>query len=192
MSTAPVTRSGAVAASRAVITPPRDTPATTARPVPVASITARTSAACSANVYAAGSVGRSARPLPRPSTVTTRYRRASTGIWAFQCWLWAMAQVGVRTTVGLWSAPWTSYPTVTPSRVTDPLLSGWRARIPGLLPVVFQDPVDHGQELCVAGVHSGQPLDHDAEIEGHDQGHHGLGRIERGVDAELVQADGER
>src|SRR3954447_20895524 len=103
-----------------------------------------------------------------------------------------MAQVGVRTTVGLWSAPWTSYSTLTPSRVTDPLLSGWRARIPGLLPVVFQDPVDHGQELCVAGAHSGQPPDHDAEIEGHDQGHHGLGRIERGVDAELAEPDGDR
>src|SRR3954469_3741719 len=191
MSTAPVTRSGAVAASRAVITPPRDTPATTARPVPVASITARTSAACSANVYAAGSVGRSARPLPRPSTVTTRYRRASTGLWAFQCRLWAMAQVGVRTTVGLWSAPWTSYPTVTPPRVTEPLRSGRRARIPGLLEAL-ELTVDHVEQRAVTGVDTGQPLEHDAFVEGDDQGHDSPGRVELGVDPQLREAGRER
>src|SRR5881409_3226701 len=53
---------------------------------------------------------------------------------------------------------------VTPSRLTDPLLSGWRARIPGLLPALFQNPVDHVEELCVSGVDAGQPLDVDAEL----------------------------
>jgi adenine-specific DNA-methyltransferase len=48
------------------------------------------------------------RPFPRPSTVITRERRASTGICAFQCSVCAIAQVGSSTTVGLCPSPWTS------------------------------------------------------------------------------------
>jgi hypothetical protein len=51
-------------------------PTMTARGVWVASITARASAAYSGSAYASGSVGRSERPLPRPSKVITRQCRA--------------------------------------------------------------------------------------------------------------------
>ena len=105
ISTAPFTLPPYSAASRQASTPPIETPQRTARRVSVASITASTSSACCCCVYALGSLGPSDRPVPRPSTVITRYRRASTGICAFQCMESAIAQVGSSTTVDGFSWP---------------------------------------------------------------------------------------
>ena len=44
--------------------------------------------------------GRSERPLPRPSNVTTRQCRARYGICIFQCREWMIDHVGSRNTVG--------------------------------------------------------------------------------------------
>ena len=51
---------------------PHDSATSAARSVPVASITAIASAANSPVLYASAPLGRSERPLPRPSNVTTR------------------------------------------------------------------------------------------------------------------------
>ncbi len=72
MKTAPATRSGCPAASSSARCPPSESETTTARAVPVASITASASAANSRSSYPATAAGRSERPLPRPSKVTTR------------------------------------------------------------------------------------------------------------------------
>ena len=69
-------RDGSRPSSSASVRAHRDSATRTARSVPVASITARASAANSARRYASGSVGRSERPLPRPSKVSTRQCRA--------------------------------------------------------------------------------------------------------------------
>ena len=87
---------------RGAATVPRPARATraTARSVPVASITASASAANSSSRYASGSGGRSERPLPRPSNVSTRQCRARYGICIFQCREWTIDQVGRSSTVG--------------------------------------------------------------------------------------------
>ena len=75
-STSPIARSGWSAARLMAYPAPIERPATTARSVPVASSTATASATNSVPAYAAGPGGRSERPLPRPSNVTTRKWRA--------------------------------------------------------------------------------------------------------------------
>ena len=72
MKTIPATRSGWKAPSSSAQNAPADSAISTARPVPVASITARASAANSLVRYASAATGRSEPPLPRPSKVTTR------------------------------------------------------------------------------------------------------------------------
>jgi hypothetical protein len=59
-------------------------PMSTAWPAPTASITAMVSAANSVSAYACGDCGRSDRPFPRGSMVTTRKVLARYGTWAFQ------------------------------------------------------------------------------------------------------------
>jgi hypothetical protein len=77
------TRSGCSAASASALGTPREYPTTVARSVPVASITATASSMKSLLRYEAGPWGRSDRPLPRPSNVTTRKCRAKYGICNF-------------------------------------------------------------------------------------------------------------
>ena len=72
MKAIPSTRSGCSAARSSDRSAPLDSETSTARSVAVASITASASAANSSSRYASGSVGRSERPLPRPSKVMTR------------------------------------------------------------------------------------------------------------------------
>ena len=96
----PATRSGCSAATRVPQSTPAESPTRTAAPVPVASITASVSAANSASRYAATPLGRSERPLPRPSNVTTRAWRARYGTCAFQWREWMIDQVGSSSTVG--------------------------------------------------------------------------------------------
>ena len=79
MNTIASTRSGWSAPSSRHRSAPRDSDTSTARSVPVASITASASAANSSAVYASGSRGRSERPFPRPSNVTTRNGARGTG-----------------------------------------------------------------------------------------------------------------
>ena len=100
MNTAPSTRSGWSAASmQRALRAERE--ADDDRAIgPVASMTAIASAANSRSVYAAGSVGRSERPLPRPSKVTTRQWRARYGICIFQWRECTIDQVGSSSTVG--------------------------------------------------------------------------------------------
>jgi hypothetical protein len=69
-------RSGWFAASSRARWAPIEKPTMIARSVRVASITAIASAANSLSAYASGLVGRSERPLPRPSNVMTRQCRA--------------------------------------------------------------------------------------------------------------------
>ena len=99
MKTTPSTRSGWPAASSSERSAPRDSAASTADSVPVASITARASAANSGSAYCSGSGGRSDFPLPRPSNVTTRKRRARYGICSFQKREWMIDHVGISSTV---------------------------------------------------------------------------------------------
>ena len=80
MNTMPSTRSGWCAPSSSDRSAPRESDTSVARSVPVASITARASAANSSSRYASGSGGLSDRPLPRPSNVSTRAWRAKYGI----------------------------------------------------------------------------------------------------------------
>ena len=95
MKTAPSTRSGCSAArsERRAARRARARRAT-ARSVPVASRTASASAANSRSAYASGSCGRSERPLPRPSNVSTRQCRARYGICIFQWREWTIDHVG--------------------------------------------------------------------------------------------------
>ncbi len=72
METSPMVRSGWSAATWTAHSVPHDRATSTARSVPVASRTASVSAANSWWVYAAAPTGRSDRPVPRPSNVTTR------------------------------------------------------------------------------------------------------------------------
>src|SRR5215467_876746 len=60
---------------------------------------------------------------------TTRYRRASTGTWNFQCPASAIDHVGSSRRDGLFWSPCTSHATRTPSRVMTPLRSGCRGRM---------------------------------------------------------------
>ena len=99
MNAIPSTRSGCPAASSSDRSAPRDSAASTACSVPVASITASASAANSGSAYCSGSGGRSDFPLPRPSKVTTRKRRARYGICIFQKREWMIDQVGMSSTV---------------------------------------------------------------------------------------------
>ena len=101
MNTILATRSGWFAATSNDVPRPATATPTTARSVAVASITASASAANSSSRYASGSGGRSERPLPRPSNVTTRQWRARYGICNFQCREWMIDHVGSRSTVGL-------------------------------------------------------------------------------------------
>ena len=100
MNTILSTRSGWFAAMSSDRSAPRDSDTNAARSVAVASITAIASAANSSSRYASGSGGRSDRPLPRPSNVTTRQWRARYGICIFQCREWMIDHVGRRSTVG--------------------------------------------------------------------------------------------
>jgi hypothetical protein len=72
ISTSPETRSGWAAAASTEAQAPADRATTAARSVPVASITATMSSPYWDGVCAAAPAGRSERPLPRPSKVTTR------------------------------------------------------------------------------------------------------------------------
>ena len=100
MNAAAATRSGCSAASTTPQSVAHDTPTTTARSVAVASITASVSAANSRIAYASAPGGRSERPLPRPSNVTTRQCRAKYGICSFQWREWMSAHVGSSRIVG--------------------------------------------------------------------------------------------
>ena len=95
----------------------------TARSVAVASSTASASSANSRSSYASDTVGRSERPLPRPSNVTTRKWRARYGICPFHCREWMIDHVGSRRMVR-GPVPYTSKKTRTPSRSTYPDSSG--------------------------------------------------------------------
>ena len=99
MKTAPPIRSGCSAARISPRCAPSESETSTARSVSVASITARASAANSRSSYPPLG-GRSERPLPRPSKVTTRQWRARYGICIFQCREWMIDHVGSRKTVG--------------------------------------------------------------------------------------------
>ena len=107
MKTIRSTRSGCDAARWSDRSAPRDSATIAARSVAVASSTATASAANSSSRYASGSAGRSLRPLPRPSNVTTRQCRARYGICIFQCREWTIDHVGMRSTVGS-PVPYTS------------------------------------------------------------------------------------
>jgi hypothetical protein len=63
-------------------------------------MTASASAANSASTYVAIPRGRSERPLPRPSKVTTRKCRARNAICAFQWREWMIDHVGSSRMVG--------------------------------------------------------------------------------------------
>ncbi len=76
MNTAASTRSGLWLARKRFHIVPADAETVIADSVPVASITASASSANSFGEYAASLCGRSERPLPRPSKVTTRKWRA--------------------------------------------------------------------------------------------------------------------
>ena len=76
-STSASTRSGYRSASSWAIIPPIEIPYTCARAIPAASSTETASAAIPASV--SGPAGRSLRPEPRLSNVTTCSERASTG-----------------------------------------------------------------------------------------------------------------
>ena len=100
MNAAPATRSGCSAASSTPQSDAHDTPTMTARSVAVASRTASASSANSRIEYASAPCGRSERPLPRPSKVTTRQCRARYGICIFQWRESRSAHVGMSKTVG--------------------------------------------------------------------------------------------
>ena len=100
MATRPSTRSGWPAASRLPHLAPAERPTSVARSRPVASITASASAVYSASAYADAPTGRSERPLPRPSKVTTRQWRARYGICAFQIRECTIDHAGSRSTAG--------------------------------------------------------------------------------------------
>ena len=105
MAKIPSTRSGWSAATCRAQGVPHDSETRTARSVPVASSTATVSAAYCSLVYAAGPVGRSDSPLPRPSKVTTRKCRARKPTCAFQNRESMIVQVGISTTVVGGSSP---------------------------------------------------------------------------------------
>ena len=107
MKTTPSTRSGCSAASRSARWAAADQPTMYALSVPVASSTATASAANSVSLYAAGPVGLSDRPLPRPSKVMTRQWRERYGICSFQQREWTMDHVGSKRMVGV-PVPYTS------------------------------------------------------------------------------------
>ena len=100
MKTAPATRSGCSAARISPRGVPSEYPTMTARSVAVASSTASASSANSRSSYASDTVGRSERPLPRPSNVTTRCSRARNGICPFHCREWMIDHVGSSRKVG--------------------------------------------------------------------------------------------
>ena len=70
-------------------------------------MTAMVSATYSVSAYAADNCGRSDRPFPRGSMVTTRNVLARYGTWAFQAREWTSGSVGVNTSAGS-PAPYTS------------------------------------------------------------------------------------
>ena len=78
---------------------PHDSATSVARSVAVASMTASASAANSSVLFASAPAGRSERPLPRPSNVTTRQWRARYGICIFQQRECTIDQVGSSSTV---------------------------------------------------------------------------------------------
>ena len=97
--TRPSTRSGASAATSRAVQAELHSPTRTAESTPSSSITASVSATACALPYAAGSAGRSDRPLPRGSMVITRARRDSQGTWAFQARDSTIGSIGVNRTV---------------------------------------------------------------------------------------------
>jgi hypothetical protein len=107
MRTVPSTRDACSAASSSAQFPPWDRATTTARSVPVASSTANAYATWAAWSYASGASGRSERPLPGPSNVTTRWCRARYGTCIFQNRLWMIVHVGSSRIVGM-PLPWIS------------------------------------------------------------------------------------
>jgi hypothetical protein len=94
-----VTRSGCSAARSNDLCEPLERETSAARGVSVASRTARASAANSSSAYASAEVGRSERPFPRPSNVTTLKCLAKYGICIFQMREWTIDQVGMNSTV---------------------------------------------------------------------------------------------
>ena len=117
IATTPCTRSGCSAATWAAHAAPLESPTSTARSTPTASMTATVSAAYSALAYAAAPAGRSEPPLPRPSKVTTRCRRARYGTCAFHIRDRTIDQLGSSTTVA-GPDPCTAYESRMPSRTT--------------------------------------------------------------------------
>ena len=91
MNTAPRTRSGCSTASSSAAPAGAQWQTTTASSTPAASITASASPAVIRWPYASGLCGRSERPFPRASYVTTRKWRARYGTWSFQKREWTIA-----------------------------------------------------------------------------------------------------
>jgi len=100
MVTTPRHRSGCQAAVISAVQLLAQIPASTARSTPAASMTAMVSATSSVSAYEAPDRGRSERPLPRGSTVITRYSRARYGTWAFQAREWTRGSIGTKTRDG--------------------------------------------------------------------------------------------
>ena len=94
MKTAPRTRSGWSAASSSAAAAGAQWQTTTASATPAASSTASASCAVRRGPYSSALSGRSDRPLPRGSKVTTRKWRARYGTCSFQKREWLIAHGG--------------------------------------------------------------------------------------------------
>src|SRR5262249_49329768 len=155
--------------------------------------------------------GRTDLPLPRGSKVSTRVRRAKSGICAFQQREWMMDQVGRKRIAGS-PSPQDSQCTRTPPRSTNPAPSRARARAcsrlatPALAlanaparalalalpiwpsPLEGLDPsIDPGQQGLVPLADPGKALEHVPERKGHRQCRH---RLHRQLVLHSVLADG--
>ena len=97
MNSAPRTRSLCASSSPAGAGPQCTT--ITQCSTPAASSTASASCSVTRGPYASGESGRSERPLPRASKVTTRKWRARYGTWAFQKREWTIAHGGTSSSV---------------------------------------------------------------------------------------------
>ena len=99
MAKTPNTRSGRSAARTVQRPAPLQSPPSTTLSAPTWSSTAQTSSRRCWVVICSGPVGRSDRPLPRGSTVTTRKCRARNATWAFQARACTMVSGMTRQTV---------------------------------------------------------------------------------------------
>ena len=78
-------------------------------------------------VWSSTAAGRPDRPLPRPSNVTTRYRRARSGSSAFQIRECVIGDGATRSSVGTSGRSKTSKEIATPPDATESVRSGSRA-----------------------------------------------------------------